>query len=142
MTPASTEAHAAAYDARVLRAAHRLVSCSAAQGDRYDEQLRWPLRYGGFGLISAVHIAPAAYLAGVALTIQSSPTFAAVWADSVDFDPRWSLYDAVADGIRQVSQTEAQLMRLCPANKLTAVSQSVLPQGAHTFVQDIRHRRR
>jgi hypothetical protein len=78
MTPASTAAHAAAYDDCVLRAAHHFVGISAAEGDRYDEQLRWPLRIGGFGLISAVDIAPAAYLAGVACTIQSSPAFAAV----------------------------------------------------------------
>jgi hypothetical protein len=58
MTPASTAAHAAEYDACVLRAAHRLVGVNAAQGDRYDEQLRWPLHIGGFGLTSAVEIAP------------------------------------------------------------------------------------
>ena len=80
MTPASTAAHAAAYDDCVLRAAHHFVGISAADGDRYDEQLRWPLHVGGFGLTSAVDIAPAAYLAGLANTVQSSPTFGSMWS--------------------------------------------------------------
>jgi phage tail protein X len=138
MTPASTAAHAAAYDACVLRAAHRFVGICAAQGDCYDEQLRWPLGLGGFGLISAVTIAPSAYLAGVACTIQSSATFAAVWRGDADFEPAWPLYTAVADSIRCISTTEARLMALCPTDKVGKISKSVLPTGAHTFVHDIR----
>jgi hypothetical protein len=138
MTPASTATHAAEYDECVLRAAHHLVGISTAQGDRYDEQLRWPLRNGGFGLISAVEIAPAAYLAGAACTLQSSPTFAPVWSGATDLDPTWPLYKAVADGIRRVSETDAQLAALCPRDKLAKISASVLPTGAETFVQDIR----
>jgi hypothetical protein len=138
MTPASTAAHAAEYDACVLRAAHHLVGINAAQGDRYDEQLRRPLRIGGFGLISAVEIAPAAYLAGAACTLQSSPAFAPVWSGAADFNPAWPLYAAVADGIRRISETDARLAALCPLDKLAKVSASVLPTGAETFVQDIR----
>jgi hypothetical protein len=138
MTPASTAAHAAEYDACVLRAAHYLVGVNTAQGDRYDEQLRWPLRIGGFGLTSALEIAPAAYLAGAACTLQSSRTFAPVWSGVAHFDPTWPLYAAVADGIRRISETDARLAALCSPDKLAKISASVLPTGAETFVQDIR----
>jgi hypothetical protein len=138
MTPASTAAHAAAYDDCVLRAAHHFVGISAADGDRYDEQLRWPLHVGGFGLTSAVDIAPAAYLAGLANTVQSSPTFGSMWRGELDIDPDWPLYGAITDSIRRVSHTEAQLLPLCSVHRLTNVSKSVLPMRADTFVQDIR----
>ena len=97
MTPASTAAHAAAYDKCVLRAAHQLVGIAPLHGDSFDFQLQWPLRIGGFGLTSAVEIAPAAYIAGRACTLPVSPAFAAVWSDDGELDPSWPLHSAVVD---------------------------------------------
>jgi Reverse transcriptase (RNA-dependent DNA polymerase) len=138
MTPASTETHAAEYDGYVLRAAHRLVGIAAIQGDTYDTQLRWPLRLGGFGLLSAVEIAPAAYIAGLACTLPSSPAFATVWRGDGELDSSWPLYHATADSIARIEKTEAQLISQCPVDLVAKVSASVLPANADTFVQHIR----
>jgi Reverse transcriptase (RNA-dependent DNA polymerase) len=138
MTPASTAAHAAEYDGYVLRAAHRLVGVTAVHGDKYDTQLRWPLRLGGFGLTSAVEIAPAAYIAGLACTLPSSPAFVLVWRGDGELDPSWPLYHAVADGIARITELEALLSTQCPADLLAKVSASVLPTSADRFLQHIR----
>ena len=138
MTPASTAAHAAQYDGYVLRAAHRLVGVTAARGSQYDIELRWPLRMGGFGLTSAVDIAPVAYIAGLACTIRSAPAFEAQWRNNTELDPTWPLHHAVADSIERVTNTEAALIAQCPADLVAKVSASVLPASAATFASDIR----
>ncbi len=138
MTPASTAAHAAEYDGHVLRAAHRLVGVRAVHEDMYDTQLRWPLRVGGFGLTSAVEIAPAAYIAGLACTLPSSPAFAALWSRGDELDPTWPLHSAVADSIQRITAIEQALCAQCPVNLVEKVSASVVPTSADTFVHDIR----
>ena len=138
MTPASTAAHAAEYDSHVLRAAHQLVGITPVHGDAYDEQLRWPLRLAGFGLTSAVAIAPAAYLAGLACTLPISPAFAAAWHGDAELDPSWPLYHAVADSIQRVTAMEAPLIAECPPDLLDKVSKSLLPDDAGSFVRHTR----
>ena len=138
MTPASTAAHAAAYDKCVLRAAHQLVGIAPVHGDSFDFQLQWPLRIGGFGLTSAVEIAPAAYIAGLACTLPVSPAFAAVWSDDGELDPSWPLHSAVADSITRVANIEAPHIAQCPPALLANVCKSVLPVSADTFVRHLR----
>ena len=140
MTPASTAAHAAEYDQCVLRAAHQLIGINANHADTYDTQLRWPMRIGGFGLTAAVEIAPAAYIAGLASTLPSSPAFAAVWRGDAfgELEHDWPVYSAVQDSINRVAQCEAPLVAQCPANLLALVSKSVMPAQADTFIRHIR----
>ena len=119
-------------------AAHQLVGITPVHGDAYDEQLRWPLRLAGFGLTSAVAIAPAAYLAGLACTLPISPAFAAVWHGDAELDPSWPLYHAVANSIQRVTAMEAPLIAECPPDLLDKVSKSLLPDDAGTFVRHTR----
>ena len=79
MPPSSTVAHATAYDRRVRQVSRILIGLTAADGDRYDEQLSLALSQSGFALTSAAAIAPAAYLAGSEITMRRSPTFSKVW---------------------------------------------------------------
>ena len=134
MTPASTVAHAAEYDDCVLRAAHRLVGVLPSYGDVYDHQLRWPLRIGGFGLTSAVEIAPAAYIAGLSCTLRQSPAFAELYSSDAELESSWPMHSAVADSIARVAAIEAPLIAQCPPALLANVSASVLPTSADTFV--------
>ena len=134
MTPASTVAHAAEYDECVMRAAHRLVGVLPSHGDAYDYQLRWPLRIGGFGLTSAVEIAPAAYIAGLSCTLRQSPAFAELYSSDAELEPSWPLHSAVTDSIARVAAIEAPLIAQCPPALLANVSASVLPTSADTFV--------
>ena len=138
MTPASTAAHATEYDECVLRAAHRLVGITPGHGAAFDYQLRWPLRLGGFGLTSAVEIAPTAYIAGLSCTLRKSPAFAALYSDDGELESDWPLYQAVADSIARVANIEAPLLAQCPAELLANVSASVLPTSADTFVAHTR----
>jgi hypothetical protein len=134
MTPSATEHYAAAYDAQVLQAAHRIVGIRALDGARYDEQLRWPLRIGGFGLTSANCIAPAAYLAGCEGTLRLSPVFASVWQGQSPLDPACGMYRAIEDSLSRVATMEAAFLPLCDPILLSAASASVLPSRASTFV--------
>jgi hypothetical protein len=138
MTPASTAAHAAEYDECVLKAAHRLVGITPSHGDTYDYQLRWPLRIGGFGLTSAVEIAPAAYIAGLSCTLCKAPAFAALYSSDDELDPSWPLHTAVADSIARVAAIEAPLIAQCPPTLIANISASVLPTSADTFVAHTR----
>ena len=138
MTPASTAAHAAEYDECVLQAAHRLVGITPSHGDAFDYQLRWPLRIGGFGLTSAVEIAPAAYIAGLSCSLRKSPAFASLYNSDTELDADWPLHSAVADSIARIAAIEAPLIAQCPADLLANVSVSVLPTSADTFVAHTR----
>ena len=135
MSPAATEVHATLYDREMLRAAHSLVGICEADGDRYDEQLRWPARRSGFGLHSAVRIGPAAYLAGAECTLRSSPVFSTVWTGEDALEAAWPMTVAIEDSIRRVSAVEAGYIARCPAADVAGVSPSVLPTRAAAFVE-------
>ena len=143
MSPAATELHAARYDHEVLRAAHSLVGICEADGDRYDEQLRLPGRLSGFGLVSAVRIAPAAYLAGAECTLRLSPVFSAAWSgeDALEaawpmtLEAAWPMTVAIEDSIRRVFAAEAEHTARCPPADVADVRPSVLPQRAAAFVE-------
>ena len=66
-----------------------LVGIGEADGDRYDEQLRLPTRLGGFGLVSAERIAPAAFLAGAECALRFSPAFSTVWSAAAELEQAW-----------------------------------------------------
>jgi hypothetical protein len=134
MPPAATEAHAAEYDGEVLRLAHGLVGIREEDGDRYDEQLRWPARLGGFGLLSAVRIAPAAYLAGAECTLRSSPAFSAMWRAADELEPTWPLTATLDDAIGRIAATEAALLSRCDPAAAACVGASILPTRAAAFV--------
>jgi hypothetical protein len=138
MTPASTAAHAAEYDAQVLRIAHKLVGITPVHGNKFDAQLRWPLQAGGMGLVCAAEIAPGAYIAGLAGTVASSPAFASVWRGDGELDPAWAVYDAVADAIRRVTDIEQPLIAQCPPDLAARVSASILPEDPSAFLQHVR----
>ena len=135
MSPAATEVHAARYDHEVLRAAHSLVGICEADGDRYDEQLRLPGRLSGFDLVSAVRIAPAAYLAGAECTLRLSPVFSAAWSGEDALEAAWPMTVAIEDSIRRVSAAEAEYTARCPPADVAGVGPSVLPQRAAAFVE-------
>jgi hypothetical protein len=136
MSPAATEVHAAEYDREVLQAAHSLVGIRAVDGDRYDEQLQWPARLGGFGLLSAVRIAPAAYLAGAECTLRSSPVFSEEWGKQDGrLEAAWPITVAVEDGLRRVAAVEAEYIARCTPEAVAGVSPSVLPNRAAEFIQ-------
>ena len=135
MSPTATEVHAALYDHEVLRAAHSLVGICEADGDRYDEQLWWPGRLSGFGLVSAVCTAPAAYLAGAECTLRLSPVFSAVWSGGDALEAAWPMTVAIEDSIRRVSAAEAGYTARCLPADIAGVRPSVLPTRAAAFVE-------
>jgi hypothetical protein len=98
MTPASMAAHAAEYDDCMVRAARQLAGITPSHGAAYDFQLLWPLRLGGFGLTSAVEIAPAAYIAGLSCTLRNSPAFAALRSGGGELEPSGPLHSAERGG--------------------------------------------
>jgi hypothetical protein len=141
MPPAATEQHATAYDAQVLQAAHRLTGITAVHGSTFDEQLRSPLAHGGFGLTSAQHIAPAAYLAGAENTLRHSPVFTAMWAEinvAVPLPSTCPLYAAIDDSLTRVAALQAALSARGDPALVSNVSPSVLPASAADFVQHFR----
>ena len=141
MPPAATAEHVVAYDAAVLAAARQLTGVTAAQGAVYDEQLISPLSEGGFGLVAAVHTAPAAYLAGVENTLRCSPSFTAIWADStvaVPLSPTSQLYASIDDSLRRVAGFQTVLSARCEQALVDRASSLVLPASAASFVQHYR----
>lgn len=134
MSPAAAEAHAAEYDGEVLRIAHTLVGIREVDGDHYDEQLRSPTKFDGFGLLSAARIAPAAYLAGAECTLRSSPVFSAVWSGAVELEPSWHITTAIEDALRRISAVEAGFVSRCDPETVAEVSASILPARAAAFV--------
>jgi len=136
MSPTATEVHAAEYDREVLRAAHSLVGIREVDVNRYDEQLQWPARLCGFGLLSAVRIAPAAYLAGAKCTLRSSPVFSDEWSNEDGrLEAAWPITVAIEDGIRRVAAVEAEYIARCTPAAVAGVSPSVLPTRAAEFIQ-------
>ena len=138
MPPAVTLPHAAAYDARVFAAARLMIGITAADGDKYDSQLRLPLSLAGFGLTSATSIAPAAYLAGAEVALRHSPTFADVWAGSSSLDPHCALSLAIQDSLSRVAVLESTLAAQGDPTEVSQLAPSVLPRDADTFVAHFR----
>ena len=135
MRPAATARHAAEHDAELLRVAHSVMHVAPDEHARCDEQIGWAGAMGGCGLIPAVEIAPAAYLAGAEVTLRRSPTFAAVWAGTTPLDPGCGMYAAIDDSLRCIHDREAALLRLCgEGSPAKQVSASVLPGSAAHFV--------
>jgi len=136
MPPSATESHAQDYDREVLRIAHGLVGIREADGGRYDEELRLPVRFGGLGLLSAARIGPAAYLAGAECTLRSSPVFSTVWNTADELESAWPITKGIADGLRRVADVEADFASRCDPEMLAAaeIDASILPATAATFV--------
>jgi hypothetical protein len=141
MPPSATAGHAAMYDAQVVAAARRLTGVTVAAGAAYDEQLCSPLAHGGFGLASAVRLAPAAYLAGVESTLRCSPVFAAMWAEPDTAVPLLSagrLCASIDDSLHRIAATQTTLSARCEPAMVNNVSRLGLPDSAATFVQHFR----
>ena len=138
MPPAATQRHAAEYDRNVMRAAHSIIRITAADGDRYDEQIRSSLSVGGFGLTSAEHIAPAAYIAGVENTLRLSPALSSVWSGSALLPPACAMAVAIDDSLERVTAVEAALIARCRLAVMPEVSPSILPADAAAFVSHFR----
>ena len=138
MPPAATQRHAAEYDKKVMSAAHAIIRITTADGDKYDEQIRSSLSVGGFGLTSAVDIAPAAYIAGVENTIRLSPALATVWSASAPLPPACGMAVAIDDSLKRVTAMETVLIARCGLAVMPEVSPSVLPTDATAFVPHFR----
>ena len=138
MTPSSTCRHAELYDQQVLKAIHRMVGITAADGQKFDHQLRWPLSTTGFGLISAVQIAPGAYLAGAECTLRCSPAFAEVWQDVRPLDPQCSMYVAIDDSLNRIAALVNELVPGGTAPGNDADMAALLPASAAEFVPHYR----
>jgi hypothetical protein len=138
MPPTATRQHAAVYDRNVMRTAHTIIRITAADGDKYDEQLQSSLSVGGFGLTSAVHIAPAAYIAGAENTLRLSPAFTDVWSERVPLPPTCDMSIAIEDSLTQITAAEATLINRCGLAVMPEVSPSILPTSAVTFVSHFR----
>jgi hypothetical protein len=134
MAPAATDAHATEYDAQLLAAAHVMVGVGPDDGNAFDAQLQQPARHGGFGLTSAVSVAPAAYLSGAECTLRLSPVFVEVWSGTKPLDPSCSLYAGIADSLGRVQRTEAALVSQSPPSVVARVTASILPSCAEHFV--------
>ena len=138
MPPAATDAHAAEYDAQLLEAAHAMVGITPDDGTTFDRQLQQSAGRGGFGLTSAVTVAPAAYLAGAECTLRKSPVFAAVWAGTEPLDPSSTLYAGIVDSLARVQRMEAALISQSPPAIVARVTASILPSSADHFVAHFR----
>jgi Reverse transcriptase (RNA-dependent DNA polymerase) len=138
MTPSSTLHHAESYDRQVLKAIHRMVGITAADGQTFDHQLRWPLSTGGFGLISAVQIAPSAYLAGAECTLRHSPAFTEVWTDVRPLDPQCSMYVAIDDSLARITALVDDLAPKGTGPRHDTEMAVLLPNSAAEFVPHYR----
>jgi hypothetical protein len=135
MSPAAVASHAARYDELVQHTAHVVIGVPECDGDRYDGQLRWPMRNGGLGLTSAMDIAPAAFLAGVECALRRSPAFSSMWSGSTPLDPTSRLYASINDCLNRIRQAANTLTTLIDADDH---SQLHLPASASTFVSHFR----
>jgi hypothetical protein len=139
MPPAATEGHAKQYDTTMLNCAHSIIGILHSDGAKYDEQLQQPLVNGGFGLTSAVSIAPGAYLAGAETTLRHSPAFDSVWNKGEPLPPTSTIYCAIDDSLTRVKTREQQLVvtitQLMDPDTDPEPIQSALPSSANTFVQ-------
>ena len=135
MSPASTERHVAEYDAGVLACAHSVIGITAVHGEQYDWQLQSSLSHGGFGLASAVTIAPAAYLAGAENTLRWSPVFAAVWRHDLQLPATSAMAVAIDDSIQRLNVMETSITANCTCPTIEQVSPSILPSSATTYVR-------
>jgi hypothetical protein len=137
MAPAATLQHAQTYDAAVLKTAHSIVGITADDGSKYDEQLQASLSMGGFGLTSAVSIAPAAHIAGSENTLRYSPAFADIWSGTRELPPACNMFAAINDSLQRIAMMESSFAARSsgtPALNTTIVSPSILPASAATFV--------
>ena len=90
---------------------------------------------GGFGLMSAESLAPAAYIAGVEVALRLSPVFLPVWSGSVPLPPLSPLYRSVSDSLQRIHGTETALLRRCgDAASTLSCAPPLLPTSADTFV--------
>jgi hypothetical protein len=138
MPPATTLHHARTYDAGLLRVAHSIIGIAAADGDQYDEQLQSSLSMGGFGLTSAVNIAPAAYLAGAENTLRLAPAFSEVWNGKRPLLAASSMSSAINDSLHRINTAEAMLISRCESTAVSEISPSILPADAASFAAHFR----
>ena len=86
-------------------------------------------------LLSAVRIAPAAYVAGAECTLRHSPPFASLWSTAAALDAAWPLTRAIDDALARIRAVETGLVTKCPPHAVANVSPSVLPESAAGFVR-------
>lgn len=137
MPPAATLQHAKKYDAAVIKTAHTIIGITDEDGDRYDQEIQAPLSMGGFGLTSAVSIAPAAYIAGAENTLKHSPAFTQIWSGTHELPTDCDMFNAINFSIRRITSIASPLIaRSDPkyvTNHTTDLS-SLLPESATSFV--------
>jgi hypothetical protein len=135
MSPASTEQHAARYDKDLLACAHTVIGVTEQDGDKYDPQLQSCTSAGGFGLLSAVTIAPAAFIAGAENTLRWSPVFRGVWQGAVPLADTCCISAAINDSITRINNLEQAVASGCDAAAVGQLSASILPSDAASFVR-------
>ena len=147
MSPAATAKHAAQYDALVQAAAHALIGIVDGDGDRYDRQLCLPWRLGGFGLASALEVAPAAFIAGVESALRNAPALAPLWEGRLPLPPASRLSLAIDDSLVRLRRTVAALQTASPSRSSTTRSTAGtaskrkllhLPTSASSFISHFR----
>jgi len=149
MSPAATAAHAAQYDARVRAAAHALIGIVASDGDRYDRQISLPHRLGGFGLATAVEVAPAAFIAGVECALRNAPALVSLWEGSLSLPPASRLSLAIDDCLLRLRRTVAALKTASASRSRSSTARSTagttsqrkrlhLPTSASSFISHFR----
>jgi hypothetical protein len=138
MPPASTQKHATDYDNAVLTCAHSIIGIPDSTGDKHDQQLQLPVGSGGFGLLSAVDIAPAAYLAGAENTLRHSPAFKDMWNNGVAIPSTSTIHRGIDDSLTLVKTREQILLdtitQLRDPKEDSQPVKSVLPDSADTFI--------
>ncbi len=139
MPPEWTAQHAQEYDDRLYCVADHLIGFTSADHDQdlpgIAIELRQSLSRGGGGLISAVDIAPAAFLAGIENTLRRSSVFRPIWDDSVPLSSAAHSHSAIAAALQRVSDREASLSALGSPADVASVCASCLPLSADSFVQ-------
>ena len=140
MPPAAVIEHAQQYDQQETAAARTLVGVTAAQGNRYDEQLQQPLLHGR-ALDSRQRRCwrlPHTSLAQRSRcgTLQFSPRSGRA---KPELDPSCFMYAGINDCLSRVTALESSLQsRLDRALPDVPVPASVLPRTASEFVAHFR----
>jgi hypothetical protein len=142
MPPEWTAQHAQAYDERLYRIADDMIGLTAADNDQdlpaIALELRQSLSRGGGGLISAVDIAPAAFLAGIENTLRRSSVFRSIWDESVPLSSAPHSHAVITAALQRISEREASLSALSSPADVATVSTSSLPLSTDSFVQHYR----
>jgi hypothetical protein len=132
LPPSCIAQQAEAFDAQVLRAAKTTLSLHADEGwDETDRILRAKLRHGGFGLTSAVHTSPAAYLGSLA-AVAPAPAFAPYRKADCPLPPDTLLHGWISSSMKTIVAATPACSELLPSTASTFFQHFSKPSSSKT----------